>query len=79
MSLAGYAIAPNSDHLCHFYSTSTSIFTFALVSFSVLRLLYIAVNWSKQAGEPLFITVPVSSLVRIGFFKVFKKNSHSEF
>lgn len=78
MSLDGYAIAPYTDILCHFCSTSTSIFTLALVSFSNHLLFFIALNWEKSAGEPLFITVPVSSLVHIGFFLGFKKNSHRE-
>lgn len=71
MSLDGYAIAPYTDILCHFCSTSTSIFTFALVSVSILLLFIIALNLEKQAGELLFMSVSTSSLEPIGFFKVF--------
>lgn len=79
MSFFGYAIAPNADHLCHFYSTSTSIFTFALVSVFMLLLFIIALNLEKSGGEPLFITVSVSSLEWIGYFVGSKKNSLCEF
>ncbi len=76
MSFFGYAIAPNSDHLCHFYSTSTSIFTLTLVSVFTLLLFIIALNLEKQAGEPLFITVSISSLEWIGYFFGSKKTHY---